>query len=84
MDGARRKRLGMRAGWPDLEIIEDGMMFFLEVKQRGKYASKVQKELHKALAVQGFFVAIVHDCDEAKRAVDRAREIRRERITAGS
>src|SRR5262245_22671397 len=51
VEGARRKRLGALAGWPDMGVFWRGHCVLLELKrERGGHLSAVQRELHPRLA----------------------------------
>lgn len=68
-EGARRKRLGTLAGFPDLIVIHAGRIGFLEVKTLKGRLTKVQKELHGLLASNLASVFVVRSVPEALRAV---------------
>lgn len=46
-------------GFPDLMAMKDGMVFFIEVKDEGEDAEPLQKERHKMLRAQKFYVFVV-------------------------
>lgn len=58
-------RMGVRAGWPDLEIGYKGRMLFLEVKSADGSLSAAQRIAHKAIADAGFTVLVVRDAESA-------------------
>ena len=73
------KRMGLKAGWPDLEVIVPRQYFwiqshwapfFLEVKtpkvegKRAGSVSKVQREVLEQLRAAGCYTAVVHSIDE--------------------
>jgi len=61
---AKRVRLGMRAGWPDLEIIYRGKFIGLEVKTRLGRVSTKQKRCHKDIMLAGGAVCVVRSLDQ--------------------
>lgn len=58
VEGARRKRLGALAGWPDMGVLWRGRMVLLEIKRDGGVLSRAQRELHARLAIAGFVVTV--------------------------
>lgn len=70
IEGARRKRLGALAGWPDMGVFWQRRVALLELKrERGGVLSPAQKLLHPRLAANGFAVAVCHTPEEALAAV---------------
>lgn len=77
MQGAREKRMGAVAGWPDLAVYgrmfsdaePDGLPFacFFEVKPPGKTAEPHQRDVHDALLDIGFRTAVVRSIDDVRR-----------------
>ncbi len=63
---AKRKALGMRAGWPDIEIIWQGRAYFVELKAPGNYLSPPQKKTHGALLKAGAPVATCRRIEEVE------------------
>ena len=56
-DGARLKRLGAKAGMPDIGIIHRGRIMFLEVKRFGGRQSPEQiATMHEIMAAGGIYV----------------------------
>lgn len=68
-EGARRKRLGALAGWPDLGVFWCGRVVLLELKRYRGYCSPAQRALHPRLAAAGFPVVICRTVVEALDAV---------------
>jgi len=62
----KRKALGMRAGWPDIEIMWQGRAYFIELKDFGKYLSPVQKKTHGALLKAGAPIATCRRIEEVE------------------
>ena len=63
--GAMLKRMGLVAGWPDLQIIHKGMYYGLEVKTEKGKVSENQKAIHDSLKKQGAKVAVVRTPEQA-------------------
>lgn len=83
IEGARRKRLGAQAGWPDLGIFHAGRVVLLELKRERGVLSPAQKLLHPRLAAAGFPVSVCHSPEDALRAVEAAGvPVRKWRVTA--
>ena len=71
---AKQKRMGMQAGWPDIEILVYHKYFhrpllswgpiFLEVKSAKGRVSKAQKEMIKRLDAIGAHCAVVRSIDD--------------------
>jgi len=73
VEGARKKRLGCIAGWPDCGVFWRGRVVLLELKrQRGGVLSDAQKSLHPRLAAAGFPVVVCRSLDDALAAVEAA------------
>lgn len=68
---ARAKRMGMRPGWPDIEFILDGRIYFLEVKAPGGTQSRDQEAVELALANAGAPYAIVRSAIDAESALKK-------------
>lgn len=64
---AKAKQMGMRPGWPDLEFVLDGVIYFLEVKnpENGRVTPD-QAEVHAELRAAGAMVAVVTSITEAE------------------
>jgi len=68
--GMKLKRSGCVAGWPDIQILHNGLYFGLEIKtERGK-VSGVQREIHRKLRKQGARVAVVKSVFETKKKIN--------------
>lgn len=57
-EGARGKAMGVKAGWPDIEIMSPAGALFVELKFGDKPTSAAQKAVHQALRDAGYKVAI--------------------------
>jgi len=44
IEGAKFKRMGVRAGYPDLTLLFDGKAVFIELKSKDGYLSPYQKK----------------------------------------
>ena len=62
----RLKKMGLRPGWPDLEVCYQGTIFFLEIKTPEGRVTPVQKALHTELEAQGFSVTLLRSVDDAQ------------------
>lgn len=83
VEGTRRKRLGCRAGWPDMGVWFAGKVVLLELKrERGGVVSRVQRTLHAQLAAQGFPVCVCRSVEDALDACARMGVPVRGRISA--
>lgn len=61
---ARAKRMGMRPGWPDIEFVLGGRVYFLEVKAPGGTQSEDQEAVELALTKAGAPYATVRSVNE--------------------
>jgi hypothetical protein len=67
VEAAKFKRMGTRAGRPDIEIgLPEGRTLFLEVKTQAGDLSKDQKDCIGRLKKLGFPVGVVRSIDEAR------------------
>ena len=67
----KAKALGMVTGWPDLEIITGGRVYFMEVKgPRGVHSVK-QRDVQERLEGCGAGYAVVRNIDDAEDALKR-------------
>lgn len=46
-------------GWPDIEALRNGKIFFIEVKDEGEKADPLQEYIHECLRGQNFEVFVV-------------------------
>ena len=71
--GAARglKRMGLKAGWPDIIVIHDGRPIFLELKAPGSYPTERQRNVHVALREAGAAVEVIRSLDEADEFLTR-------------
>ena len=73
IEGARRKKLGLLPGWPDLGIAWRSRWVLLELKrERHGALSKAQRELHPRLEEAGFPVTVCTSVDDVLETVARA------------
>lgn len=62
---AKARKLGTKAGWPDIEIIWQGRAYFLEVKAEGRQ-SEAQRDIATDLRRAGSPYAVVRSVTEAE------------------
>ena len=67
----KRKKLGMRVGWPDLELFYMGRVLFIELKIEKRKVTKLQDECHTDLAMNGFDVVVIRSVVDFIHLVDR-------------
>ncbi len=63
-EAGRLKAKGVKAGWPDVQVVYRGRLVVIELKAPGKGPSKVQKEMHKQLTLAGALVYPAATCIE--------------------
>ena len=66
---AKARGLGTQKGWPDIEIIWRGRVYFIEVKAPKGTVQDSQARCHAILAVAGCPVIIARSADEAEAAL---------------
>lgn len=57
-EAGRLKTKGLRAGWPDIEIVWHGQAHFIELKAGRQQVSDVQDACHADLVTAGAHVAV--------------------------
>ena len=62
---ARFKRMGMRPGVPDLVIVKNSRIYFLELKSEKGKQSESQKDFQNDAIGVGADYALAHNLDEA-------------------
>lgn len=60
----KQKRMGVKTGWPDIEIFHRGRAYFIELKMPKKYPTQAQRNLHRDLMVAGCPVSVCRSLDE--------------------
>lgn len=71
VEGARKRRRGCLAGWPDLGVWWDGRVALVELKrERGWSLSPAQRELHARLERAGHPVLTTHTVPDTLRALE--------------
>ena len=65
---AKLKKMGTKAGWPDLQLFYEGKAYFIELKAQKGQLSQSQKQVIGSLRDQGFEVKICRSLDEVKAA----------------
>jgi len=63
------KELGMRPGWPDIEILWQRHFWTMEVKAPGGYPTENQIETGRLIVEQGGKWAVVRSVEDAKDAI---------------
>ena len=67
---SKRKAMGVRSGWPDLEVFIGGSAMFIELKTPKGRLSDNQKEVGETLRSLGFGVYVCRSIDDVKNALD--------------
>lgn len=60
------KRMGVRRGWPDIEIIYQGRGYFIELKAPNRYLTKDQKLVHQRLRAAGATVTTCRSVEQVE------------------
>lgn len=63
--GAKLKKAGLQAGWPDIQLIYQGSYYGLEIKTTTGRLSPAQIDLHKRLTDDGCSVAVARSVSDA-------------------
>lgn len=63
--GAKLKKAGLQAGWPDIQLVHRGKYFGIEVKTQTGRLSPAQVDLHKRLTDSGCSVAVARSVTDA-------------------
>lgn len=63
--GAKLKRAGLQAGWPDLQLVFKGRYYGIEVKTPIGKLSTAQSHIHQRLEESGCKVAVVRSVNDA-------------------
>lgn len=71
---SRQKDLGMRPGWPDLEMIYRGAFWAFEVKAEGGYPTKEQKQVGAEIIAAGGRWAVVRSIDDVEECIEEWRD----------
>src|SRR5271169_3936834 len=66
MRGKILKGMGLRPGWPDIEIIHEGRFYAIELKAKGGVVSDDQRTCHKAIRAAGGHVTTCWDFDAVR------------------
>jgi hypothetical protein len=66
---AALSRSGYCKGWPDIEIVWQGRVFFIELKAAKGVLSAAQRETHRRLVYSGATVVICRTVDGVERAL---------------
>lgn len=73
---AKRKRMGVRPGWPDLEIMHQGRAIFIELKAPGKYTTDSQKICHAELQLAGAVVTVCRSLEAVQAFLEQLMPLR--------
>jgi hypothetical protein len=65
-------RSGHKKGWPDIEIVWRGRVYFIELKVPGSYPSAAQREMHKRLMYCDAPVMLCRSLPEVEAALREA------------
>jgi len=68
--GVKLKKSGTVAGWPDIQILHNGLYFGLEIKTEKGTISDVQKAIHRKLRRQGARVKVVRSIFEVAKVLN--------------
>lgn len=82
--GAKLKKAGLQAGWPDIQLIYKGQYYGLEVKTPQGRLSPSQSKLHQKLIKDGCKVAVVRSVKEMMETIIDWRLVRRYKQTMES
>lgn len=63
------KKMGLLPGMPDLAILANGSIYFLEVKTESGRVSEQQKNIHNVLTSMGYIVEVVRSVEDVQRFV---------------
>ena len=73
IEGAKLKKTGTLAGIPDLIILTDKKILFVEMKKRsGGRLSNVQKDIHSKLNQLGYEVIVGFGFSDARDKIEKA------------
>lgn len=67
--GVKMKRLGVKAGFPDLCILNNGLLCCIELKSTKGRLSQAQKEMHVRLESAGARVFVCRSLEEVTKAL---------------
>lgn len=70
--GAMLKAAGLRAGWPDIQVLHDGKLHCLELKSKAGVVSQEQRDCHRAITRSGGEVYICRSLDDVDLALQCA------------
>ncbi len=72
IEGGRKKKLGVKAGWPDLGVFWRGIVAMIELKNRIGALRVAQKALHPRLGAAGFPVTVCRSVDAVLATIQAA------------
>ena len=65
-EGARFKRMGVKAGIPDMFLLHDGQLCAIEIKTKGGRVEASQKAMHIRLEELGCSVAVCRSIEDVE------------------
>ena len=68
--GAMLKKSGLVAGWPDLQLLKDGVYHGIEIKTEKGIISDAQKRMHKNIRQNGGKVAVCRSINDVEMALN--------------
>ena len=60
------KRSGLKPGWPDIQLLKDGVYHGIEIKTERGIVSQSQREMHKKIKKNGGKVAICRSLNDVE------------------
>lgn len=67
--GAILKRMGLVSGWPDIQLLHNGVYHGIEVKLVNGKLSDNQRRIHKEIIKQGGYVEVARSKNDAINAI---------------
>lgn len=70
MRGKFLRASGLKAGWPDIQIVHQGRLYLIELKTQKGRVSPAQVECHAELRGAGCAVAVCRSLEDVQAALD--------------
>lgn len=67
--GGMLKALGLKAGWPDIQIIREGRYYGVELKAIEGSLSKAQRDVHEQIKLAGGYVSVCRSVNDLERQI---------------
>lgn len=67
--GGMLKALGLKAGWPDIQIIREGRYYGIELKTVEGALSRAQRDVHDQIILAGGFVSVCRSVNDLERQI---------------